>query len=141
VTDSQGNPVTDLKKEDFTVRIGKTAAPIDYFTRVDQGTIHTTDLSTANPDQVLEAYRQGDQTLVPRNFLIYVDLGTLSPGLRNRSLEALRDLVTKLGPRDAVRVVVFRSQREGSDGLGRRARRPRWPRCRPSRSRASACRA
>jgi VWFA-related protein len=107
VTDAQGNPVTDLKKEDFTVRIGKTAVPIDYFTRVDQGTIHTTDLSTANPDQVLEAYRQGDEAFVPRNFLIYVDLGTLSPGLRNRSLEALRDLVTKLGPRDAVRVVVF----------------------------------
>jgi VWFA-related protein len=107
VTDAQGNPVTDLKKDDFTVRIGKQTVPIDYFTRVDQGSIHAPDLSTANPDQVLEAYRQGDQAFVPRNFLIYVDLGTLSPGLRNRSLEALRDLVTKLGPRDAVRVVVF----------------------------------
>jgi VWFA-related protein len=107
VTDAQGNPVTDLKKDDFAVRIGKQAVPIDYFTRVDQGSIHAPDLSTANPDQVLEAYRQGDQAFVPRNFLIYVDLGTLSPGLRNRSLEALRDLVTKIGPRDAVRVVVF----------------------------------
>jgi VWFA-related protein len=107
VTDAQGNPVTDLKKDDFTVRIGKQPVPIDYFTRVDQGAIHAPDMSTANPDQVLEAYRQGDQAFVPRNFLIYVDLGTLSPGLRNRSLEALRDLVTKLGPRDAVRVVVF----------------------------------
>lgn len=107
VTDAQGNPVTDLKKEDFHVVIGKQPATIDYFTRVDQGTIHAPDLSTANPDQVLEAYRQGDQAFVPRNFLIYVDLGTLSPGLRNRSLEAMRDLVTKLGPRDSVRVVVF----------------------------------
>jgi len=107
VTDAQGNPVTDLKKEDFAVRIGKVPATIDYFTRVDQGTIHSPDLSTANPDQVLEAYRQGDQAFVPRNFLIYVDLGTLSPGLRNRSLEAMRDLVTRLGPRDSVRVVVF----------------------------------
>ena len=107
VTDAQGNPVTDLKKDDFIVRIGKQSVPLDYFTRVEQGAIHAPDLSTANPDQVLEAYRQGDQAFVPRNFLIYVDLGTLSPGLRNRSLEALRDLVTKLGPRDAVRVVVF----------------------------------
>jgi VWFA-related protein len=107
VTDAKGNPVTDLKKEDFVVKIGKANAPIDYFTRVDQGTIHSPDLSTANPDQVLQAYRQGDEAFVPRNFLIYVDLGFLSPGLRNRSLEALRDLVTKLGPRDAVRVVVF----------------------------------
>src|SRR5262249_25331175 len=116
VTDSKGDPVNDLKKEDFTVKIGKATAPIDYFTRVDQGAIHAPDLSTANPDQVLEAYRQGDEAFVPRNFLIYVDLGFLSPGVRNRSLEALRDLVTKLGPRDAVRVVVFdRSERVLTD--------------------------
>jgi len=116
VTDSQGNPVTDLKKEDFTVTIGKQPAPIDYFTRVDQGAIHAPDLSTANPDQVLDAYRKGDEAFVPRNLLIYVDLGFLSPGLRNRSLEALRDLVTRLGPQDAVRVVIFdRSERVLTD--------------------------
>lgn len=107
VTDSKGNPVTDLKREDFTVRIGKKPVPIDYFARVDQGTIHAPDLASASPDQVLTTYRKGEEAFVPRNFLIYVDLGFLSPGVRNRSLEALRDFVTRLGPEDAARVVVF----------------------------------
>ena len=107
VTDAKGNPVTDLKREDFTVRIGKQTVPIDYFARVDQGAIHAPDLASASPDQVLSTYRKGEEAFVPRNFLIYVDLGFLSPGVRNRSLEAIRDFVTRLGPDDAARVVVF----------------------------------
>jgi VWFA-related protein len=107
VTDKKGQSVPDLKKEEFTVKIGGKVYPIDYFARVDQGTIHAPDLATASPDQVLAAYKTGNEAFVPRNFLIYVDLGFLPPGLRNRSLEAIRDLVTRLGPQDAARVVVF----------------------------------
>lgn len=107
VTDSKGQPVTDLTREDFTVKIGGKPIPIDYFSRIDQGTIHAPDLATASPDQVLSVYKKGEEAFVPRNFLIYVDLGFLPPGLRNRSLEAIRDLVTRLGPEDSVRVVVF----------------------------------
>jgi len=107
VTDSKGQPVRDLKRENFTVKVGDKAVPIDYFARVDDGTIHAPDLATASPDQVLAAYKKGDEAFVPRNFLIFVDLGFLGPGLRNRSLEALRDLVTRLGPNDAVRIVLF----------------------------------
>ena len=107
VTDSKGQPVTDLTRDDFTVKIGGRPVPIDYFSRVDQGTIHAPDLATASPDQVLSAYKKGEEAFVPRNFLIYVDLGFLPPGLRNRSLEAIRDLVTRLGPEDTARVVVF----------------------------------
>lgn len=107
VTDSQGRPVTDLKREDFAVKIAGQAVPIDYFTVVDGGTIHSPDLAAASPDQVLEAYRKGDEVIVPRNFLIYIDLGFISPGVRNRSLNALSDFVSRLGPADATRVVLF----------------------------------
>ncbi|MFY9551512.1 MAG: VWA domain-containing protein [Thermoanaerobaculia bacterium] len=107
VTDSKGQPVTDLKREDFTVKIAGKPVPIDYFTRVDGGTIHAPDLSTASPDQVLAAYKRGNEAFVPRNFLIYIDLGFISPGVRNRSLNALSDFVTKLGPDDAARIVAF----------------------------------
>lgn len=107
VTDSKGQPVTDLTREDFTVKIGGKPYAIDYFSRVNQGTIHAPDLATASPDQVLTAYKRGEDAYVPRNFLIYVDLGFLPPGLRNKSLEAVRDLVTRMGPDDAARVVVF----------------------------------
>ncbi len=107
VTDSKGQPVTGLTRDDFTVEIAGRPARIDYFTRVDAGTIHTPDLAAASPDQVLKAYRQGDETIVPRNFLIYIDLGFISPGIRNRSLNALSDFVSRLGPHDATRVVLF----------------------------------
>lgn len=107
VTNSKGQPVTDLKREDFSVKIAGKPVPIDYFSRVDQGTIHSPDMATASPDQILSAYKKGEEAFVPRNFLIFVDLGFLPPGLRNRSLEALRDLVTRLGPEDSARVVVF----------------------------------
>ncbi|HEY1250262.1 MAG TPA: VWA domain-containing protein [Thermoanaerobaculia bacterium] len=107
VTDSKGQPVKDLTRDDFTVKIGGKPVNIDYFSRVDMGTIHAPDLASASPDQVLSAYKRGEDAYIPRNFLIYVDLGYLPPGLRNRSLEAARDLITRMGPDDAARVVVF----------------------------------
>jgi len=107
VTDSKGRPVTDLKKEDFTVRVAGKPVPIDYFTRVEEGTIHAPDLATASPDLVLAEYRKGSDAYVPRQFLIYFDLGHLSPASRKRGVEALRDLVTRLGPGDSARVVSF----------------------------------
>ena len=107
VTDSAGRPVPDLKRQDFTVRVGGKVVSIDYFARIEEGVIHSPDLATASPDQVLTAYRQADEAYVPRHFLIYVDVGHLDPNGRRRGSEALRDLVTRMGPTDSGRVVVF----------------------------------
>jgi VWFA-related protein len=107
VTDKAGRPVTDLTRDDFTVRLGGRTVPLDYFARVDEGTIHAPDLATASPDQVLAEYRRGTEAYVPRHFLIYVDLGHLAPDARKRGLEALRDLVTRMGPNDMGRVLMF----------------------------------
>jgi VWFA-related protein len=107
VTGRDGQPVTDLRREDFTIRIDGKPVPIDYFARVDEGTIHAPDLATASPDQVLAAYRRGEEAYVPRHFLMYVDVGHLAPNSRKRGLEALRDLVTRMGPDDRGRIVLF----------------------------------
>ncbi|HTR03911.1 MAG TPA: VWA domain-containing protein [Thermoanaerobaculia bacterium] len=107
VTDGKGNPVTDLKREDFTLKIGGKPVAIDYFTLVNDGTIHAPDIATAPAERVLEVYKKGEEAYVPRNFLVFVDLGYLPPGLRNYSLNAIRDLAGRLGPNDAIRVVVF----------------------------------
>jgi len=61
VTDKAGRPVPDLKREDFTVRVGGKVVPIDYFARVEEGAIHAPDLATASPDQILTGYRQEDE--------------------------------------------------------------------------------
>ncbi len=107
VTDSKGRPVPDLKKEDFTVRVDNKPVAIDYFTRVEEGTIHAPDLGTASPDRVLAEYRKGADAYMPRHFLIYFDLGHLSLNGRKRGLEALRDLITRMGPGDSARVLSF----------------------------------
>ncbi len=107
VTDSKGQSVTDLKREDFVVKIGGRLMPVDYFAHVSDGTIHSPDLATASPEQVLAEYTKGGEAVVPRNFLIYIDLGFISPGIRNRSLNAISDFVTRLGPNDATRIVLF----------------------------------
>ena len=107
VTDGAGRPVPDLKREDFTVRVGGRVVPIDYFARIEEGVIHSPDLATASPDQVLTAYQQADEAYVPRHFLIYVDVGHLDANGRRRGSEALSDLVTRMGPTDFARIVVF----------------------------------
>jgi VWFA-related protein len=107
VTGRDGRPVTDLKREDFTIRIDGKPVPIDYFARVDEGTIHAPDLASASPDQVLAAYRRGEEAYVPRHFLMYVDVGHLAPNARKRGVEAMRDLVTRMGPNDRGRVILF----------------------------------
>ena len=117
VTDSKGQPVTDLKREDFAVKIGGRVMPIDYFAQVSDGTIHSPDLATASPDQVLAAYTKGGEAIVPRNFLIYIDLGFISPGIRNRSINALSDFVTRLGPERRHPHRALRPLAQGPPGL------------------------
>lgn len=107
VTDSKGRPVPDLKQQEFSVKVDGKPMPIDYFARVEEGAIHAPDLASAPPERVLAEYRKGEDAYVPRHFLIYVDFGHLSPPNRNRALEALRDLITRLGPGDTARVVQF----------------------------------
>jgi VWFA-related protein len=107
VTDSRGRPVTDLTREDFTVRVDGRVLPLDYFARVEEGTIHAPDLAQASPDRVLEEFRRGGEAYVPRHFLIYVDVGHMSLAARHRAVEGLRDLVTRMGPSDTGRIVLF----------------------------------
>jgi VWFA-related protein len=110
VTDSKGRPVGDLKKEDFVVKIDGQTVPIDYFTRIEEGTIHAPDLASASPERVLAEYRKGPDAYVPRHFLMYFDIGSLSQQSRKRGLDALRDLVDRFGPSDTARVVSFDRQ-------------------------------
>ncbi|MEP6800297.1 MAG: VWA domain-containing protein [Acidobacteriota bacterium] len=116
VTDSRGNLVPDLNRDDFRVIVDGKQVPIDYFTRVAQGTIHAPDLAGASPDLVLAEYRKGADSYVPRQFLMYIDTGNLSPNNKRRGVEALRDLVTRMGPSDLGRVVLFdRRAKEQTD--------------------------
>ena len=107
VTDRDGRPVKDLRREDFTVRLAGKPVPIDYFARVDEGAIRAPDFPTAAPDHVVGVPPTAEKAYVPRYFLVFVDVGHLSPGGRQGSLDALKDLVTQMGSNDRARIVLF----------------------------------
>jgi VWFA-related protein len=107
VTDSQGRLVRGLAKEDFTVRLDGRAVAIDYFAFVDEGTIHAPDLAALSPEKTFEELEKEEGAYVPRHFLIYLDVGNLPRETRNRTAEALRDFVTRLGPGDSTRLILY----------------------------------
>lgn len=108
VATKDSQPVPDLRKEEFTVTVDGKAIPLDYFSRVDSGTLHGPDLATASPDLVLEtlAGDAGDRYLA-RQFLVFFDDAHLLVFDRPRVLEGLRDLVTRLSPSDRMSIVVY----------------------------------
>ena len=107
VTDRNGRPVPDLKREDFTVRLAGKPVPIDYFARVDEGAIRAPDFPTAAPDQVVGVAPTAEKAYVPRYFLLFVDLGHISPNGRLGSLGALKDFIAQMGSNDRARIVLF----------------------------------
>jgi VWFA-related protein len=107
-TTKDGAQVNDLRKDEFVVKVDGTTYPIDYFTRVDSGTLYGPDLGSASPDLILEttAADSGDRYL-SRQFLIFFDDEHLLPFERSRVTEGLRDLVTRLTPSDRVALVAY----------------------------------
>ncbi len=108
VATRDGQAVPDLTKEEITVKVDGKPFPLDYFARIDAGTVFGPDLSTASPDLVLEtlADDKGDRYL-SRQFLVFFDDDHLLPFERSRIIESLRDLVTRLAPSDRVSLLAY----------------------------------
>lgn len=108
VATKDGKPVDDLKKEEFVVRVDGKAVPVDYFARIDAGTVHGPDLATASPDLVLDTLKADTgETYVPRQFLVYFDDERLLPQERKPVIEGLRDFVLRLSPSDRASIVSY----------------------------------
>lgn len=103
-----GQSVPDLTKEEFTVKVDGKAFPLDYFARVDAGTLHGPDLANASPDLILETLQgDGADRFVPRQFLIFFDDDHLLPFERKRVIEGLRDFITRLPTSDRVSILAY----------------------------------
>ncbi len=108
VATKDGKFVTDLSREEFVVKVDGKVHPLDYFTRVEEGTLFGPDLSKASPDLILDALA-GDagKRYLARQILLYVDDEHLMPFDRPRAIEGLRELVYKLSPSDQVALFRF----------------------------------
>lgn len=108
VATKDGRTVNDLTREEFVVKVDGKPVPIDFFVRVDAGTVHGPDLATASPDLVLDTLRADTgETYVPRQFLVYFDDERLLPQERPAVIEGLRDFVTRLSPSDRASIVSY----------------------------------
>jgi VWFA-related protein len=108
VATKDGRPVADLGREEFVVLVDGKPVPIDYFARIEAGTVHGPDLATASPDLVLDMLKaDSGETYVPRQFLVYFDDERLLPQERKPVIEGLRDFVTRLSPSDRASIVSY----------------------------------
>ncbi len=116
VATKDGELVTDLKREEFAVKVDGKLFPLDYFTRVEEGALFGPDLSKASPDLILDSMAgEAGKRFLARQILLYVDDEHLMPFDRPRAFEGLRDLVTKLSPSD--QVALFRYNRGATRAL------------------------
>lgn len=108
VATKDGKFVTDLSREEFVVKVDGKVLPLDYFTRIEEGTLFGPDLSKASPDLILDSMA-GDagKRYLARQILLYVDDEHLMPFDRPRAIEGLRELVYKLSPSDQVALFRF----------------------------------
>ena len=106
VATKDGLVVRDLRKEELKVSVNGKAVATDFFSRVDEGTLHGPDLATASPDMILQTIQgeEGDR-FVPRQFLLLFDDLHLLPQERPRIVEAFRDFVTRMAPSDRMSIV------------------------------------
>ncbi len=106
VATKDGRELQDLGKDEFRVLVDGKPVALDFFSRVDAGTLHGTDLQAASPDLILETLEKGEgERYVPRQFLVFFDDQHLLPQERPRIVEALRDFVTRLAPSDRMSIV------------------------------------
>jgi VWFA-related protein len=102
VVDRAGNPVKDLKKEDFEIYDDGKRVPIDYFEVVDMVKATATPIGedTAPPPRIAN-----------RHFLLLFDIANSSPGTIGRASEAAAEFVrSQLSPRDLAAVATFTAE-------------------------------
>ena len=106
VTDSKGNRVTDLTKDDFEVFQDGVPQTIENFYAVGDGKVTFGD-GKSEPLDAVEA--RGDlPTEIKARFILYIDNLNIQPQNRNRMFGKLKDFVTQnVGPRAEAEVIAF----------------------------------
>ena len=104
VTDRDGRPMPDLRRDEFRVRVDRKPVSIDYFASIQDSSVRPPDVTTLSPDLVLNPAERAKQAIVPRHFLVFFD-ANLTPSARQRAGQSLRSLVSRLEPSDEVLVI------------------------------------
>ncbi|HYN22421.1 MAG TPA: hypothetical protein VE078_15780, partial [Thermoanaerobaculia bacterium] len=105
VTDRDGKRVEGLQAADFHLKVDGKEVPVDFFTEIrerqtvaaqEQGTAAKTATASLSPGEP-----------VGTNYLVFVDDYFSTPPRRNEALMALKNDLSRLGPKDRMAVVSF----------------------------------
>ncbi len=107
VTDKKGNPVTDLRQEDFEVRAdGEVVDITNFFTSVADSSVEASEVTTAPPGAILGALPESEEKRL--SLILYIDNLSIRPSNRNAVFDALRTFVNRdLHQGDRVMVMTF----------------------------------
>jgi len=103
VTDKDGNRVQGLKPGDFRLKVDGKEVPVDFFTEIRdrQAAPPPGEETPAGPASVSPGETVGT------SYLVFIDDYFTVPARRNEVLKALREDLSRLGPKDRMAIVSF----------------------------------
>lgn len=108
VTDSNGRPITGLRKKDFELFEDGKRVDVSNFSAVQGGVSKEDGNETPSADAAAEGPAAAVAPEDVWNLIVYVDNFNLHPGNRTRALQQLRDFLGReLTPRDRVMVASY----------------------------------
>lgn len=112
VSDRKGRPITGLTRDDFELYEDGRRVEITYFAEVDEGALHApagpapSEVPSTPDAPVTDRGPAAAPAADPRDFVIFLDLGHLTPAGMKKTFDGLRTFVDDLlRPRDRVMVV------------------------------------
>lgn len=105
VTDGSGNRVTDLRPEDFLLKVDGKEMPIEYFTEVRQGQAVASPAAPGAEAAPAAGVEPGGT--VGTSYLVFIDDFFPIEMRRNEVLRALQSDLTRLRPEDRMAIVAW----------------------------------
>jgi len=91
VTDKQGNPLTNLTRDDFELYEDGKRVEVPYFTRIVEGRIADVPAAAADPAQPAGAAATAPATpRTPLTWIVYIDQTNFPPQRRNQAMRQLQ---------------------------------------------------
>jgi len=106
VVDEAGNPVRDLRADDFIVKVDGAVRPVSFARFYGPGDVSRPAAPAPAPPQASTSFASNVNTTPGRVVVIVIDLESMTAGYEKLVLDSASKLVDRLGPADAAGLLV-----------------------------------
>ena len=106
VVDEAGNPVRDLRADDFIVKVDGAVRPVSFARFYGPGDMSRPGAPAPAPPQASTSFASNVNTTPGRVVVIVIDLESMMAGYEKLVLDSASKLVDRLGPGDAAGLLV-----------------------------------